>query len=98
MLPQDLFPSGCKINAPDSVTLLFNENLDPDSANDAGHYFYSGSARVDSVSFDPKTPNRVVLHLSAPVAEPGQTVTAHSLCLENDSPQEQAQITFKLMP
>ncbi|MFA5256901.1 MAG: Ig-like domain-containing protein [Opitutales bacterium] len=98
MLPQDLSPTGCKINAPDSVTLLFNENLDPDSAKDSKHYFYSGSARVDAVSFDPNTPNRVVLHLSSPVAEAGQTVTAHSLCLENDSPQEQASVTFKLMP
>ncbi len=95
MLPSDLVGMGCSLNGPDSIALVFNENLDAQSAKNPANYFYSGNAKVQSVTFDAARPNRVILTLSEPVAQSGQTVTAHSLCLENDAPQKQSAVVFK---
>ncbi len=95
-LPSDLLGTGCTVNGPESITLFFNDRLDPASAKNPANFFYSGAAKVDRVDFDPAQGNRVILHLSAPAAAQGQTVTAHSLSLENDAPQKQAAVVFKL--
>jgi hypothetical protein len=93
----DLGARGSKIVSRDTIELVFTEKLDATAAGLPRHYYYSGNATVDSVAFDPASPERVRIHLSAPDAQPGAAVIASGLVLEGDD-SIQAPVTFKAMP
>jgi hypothetical protein len=97
----DLTALSCRLlpGSKDQIEIIFNGELDPDTAMQPFHYYYSGAASVDKVTLATAGKSDTVrLHLSKPVAELGQTVIASGLSFKDDTNHLQTQVVMTLRP
>ncbi|HNX04166.1 MAG TPA: hypothetical protein PKI32_01615, partial [Opitutales bacterium] len=97
----DLMAPSCRLvpGTKDTIEIVFNGELDPDTAVQPFHYYYQGLATVDRVTIvNPAKPDTVRVHLNKPIAEIGQTLIASGLCFKGDTNHLQTQVVMTIRP